>query len=63
MSLMRVTEYRETTFSPNSRPSITTIKKWINNGDIAGKIIGGNYYVDTDKILPTNDLVNKVLDS
>ena len=58
---MRVSEYREDTFTVNSRPSITTIKKWIQNGDIAGTIIGGNYYVDTEKVVPVNDLVNKVL--
>ncbi len=58
---MRVSEYRMTEFEPNSRPSITTIKKWISNGDIAGKIIGGNYFVDMDKIMPANDLVYKVL--
>jgi len=63
MPLMRVSEYREDKFTPNSRPSITTIKKWIQNGDIAGRIIGGNYYVDTDKVVPVNNLVNKVLDS
>ena len=58
---MRVSKYREEKFTPNSRPSITTIKKWISNGDIAGEIIGGNYFVDTDRIMPVNDLVSKVL--
>ena len=61
MPLMKLSEYRETTFTPNSRPCITTIKKWINNGAIAGVIISGNYFVNTDKVVPVNDLVNKVL--
>jgi len=63
MPLMRVSKYREHKFAPDSRPSITTIKKWIQNGDIAGEIIGGNYFVNTDNVVPTNSLVNKVLNS
>jgi len=26
-------------------PSPSTIRRWIDNGDLEGKIIGGNYYV------------------
>ena len=63
MPLMRVTEYRATAFTSNSMPSITTIKKWISNGEIAGEIIGGNYYVDSTKIVPVNNLINKVLNN
>ena len=61
MPLMRISEYREVMFTPASRPAINTIKKWVSNGDLAGKVIGGNYYVDPDKLIPVNDLVNKVL--
>lgn len=58
---MRLNQYRDVTFTPGSKPSITTVKKWIMNGDIAGEIIGGNYYVNTDKVAAANDLVLKVL--
>jgi hypothetical protein len=42
-------------------PSVNTVKKWIVNGDIAGEIIGGNYYVNINQVKAANHLVNKVL--
>jgi len=61
MPLMKLSEYRVSSFTSKSRPSIPTIKKWINNGDIVGMIIGGLYFVDVGKVAPVNNLVNKVL--
>jgi S-methylmethionine-dependent homocysteine/selenocysteine methylase len=58
---MKISEFRQVRFTPKSQPSINTIKKWVDNGSIAGEIIGGCYYVSSDKIQPVNDLVNKVL--
>lgn len=59
--LMKISEYRATKFTPSSRPSINTIKKWVDNGAICGQNIGGMYFIETNKIAPVNDLVNKVL--
>jgi|TARA_R100000322_G_C5422352_1_gene186559 hypothetical protein len=61
MPLMKVSVYRKKRFAEGSRPSVNTIKKWIDNGEIQGEIIGGMYYVDLDKIKPANHLVSKVL--
>lgn len=61
MALMKVSQYRRECFVEGSRPSVNTIKKWVDNGDVYGQIIGGIYYVDPDKIVSTNPLVDKVL--
>lgn len=61
MALMKVSQYRREHFVEGSRPSVNTIKKWVDNGEIYGKVIGGMYYVDPDKIVPANPLVDKVL--
>lgn len=46
--LMSAQEYRETNFTPNSRPTLATIKSWIKKGELAGKQIGRLYYVVTE---------------
>ena len=46
--LMSAKEFREIYFTPNSRPSIETIKNWINNGSLSGKKYGRLYFVVTD---------------
>lgn len=61
MPLMKISEYRIKTFTEESRPSINTIKKWVDNGIICGQNYDGMYFVDTNKIHPVNALVNKVL--
>ena len=58
---MKISEFREKAFTEQSRPSINTIKKWVNNGTICGKNYDGMYFVDISKINPVNNLVNKVL--
>lgn len=61
MALMKVSQYRREHFAEGSRPSVNTIKKWVDNGEVYGKVIGGMYYVDPDKIVTANPLVDKVL--
>lgn len=58
---MKISEYRRSTFTEQSRPAINTIKKWVDSGDIPGQIIGGNYFVVVGEVQPINDLVMKVL--
>jgi hypothetical protein len=61
MALMRIKEYQQTHFTPSSAPSDRTIRKWVDDGEVFGKVIGGIYYIDPDKENPVNDLVSKVL--
>ncbi len=54
--LMLITEFRDKFFTPNSKPTTTTIKNWINNGHIPGKKYGRTYYVVTSD----PEVVNKI---
>ena len=58
---MKVSQFRKKYFENGSRPAINTVKKWVDNGEIYGEVIGGMYYVDPDKTTPVNPLVSKVL--
>ena len=60
MALMKISEFRES-FTPKSRPTTRTVKKWYDSGAVAGKQYGSIIYIESDAIVPANDLVNKVL--
>jgi len=60
MALMLISKYA-LQFAEGSRPSKTTMIRWINQGKIYGKKIGGQYYVDPEIEISSNPLVNKVL--
>jgi hypothetical protein len=62
MKLIKATQFRLRFFEPGSEPSIKTLKKNIDDGDLPGKVIGTIYYVDLDKLSKSdNPLVNRVL--
>lgn len=45
-------------------PSENTLRKWIDEGDLAGKRIGKKYYVDLDAVQSDEDaLVASVLNA
>jgi hypothetical protein len=44
--LMAVSEYRKKRFAGRKKPSEKTIKRWIVDGYLPGKKIGGRYYVE-----------------
>lgn len=48
MQLMTVQRFREQYFEAESRPSLNTLRKWIDEGEIRGKRIGNRYYIDED---------------
>lgn len=50
--LMSAKEFRETQFTPDSRPTLATIKSWIKSGELAGKQIGRLYFVVTEDAMP-----------
>lgn len=49
MKLMKATRFRTEHFAPGSEPSMNTIKKLIDDGDLPGRKIGTIHYVDLDK--------------
>lgn len=60
---MTIKEYRETRFSPGSRPDPRTVRRWIDSGALYGEKIGGTYYVEPDRkiVRAANELVLRVL--
>lgn len=61
MALMKVSQYRKQCFVEGSQPSVNTIKRWIDDGELPGEIIGGMYYVEVDRVKPVNPMLLKVL--
>lgn len=64
MKLITLKRFRQTTehFEPGSMPSNSTLKRWVENGEIDGKRIGGIYYIDLDGFASDDDaLVDAVL--
>ncbi|MCV6590672.1 MAG: DNA-binding protein [Marinobacterium sp.] len=59
---MKASEYREKYFVKGSQPAASTIRRWIRDGDLPGKVIGKVHYVDISSLQQTgNPLVDKVL--
>jgi hypothetical protein len=49
--LMKITDYRERRFAEGSAPDLRTLKRLIDEAELAGKRIGRNYYVLVDEHL------------
>lgn len=62
MQLMTLKAFKARYFTPSSAPSDVTIKRWIEEGEIAGRKLGGKYFIDAHKFeLTGNKLVDQVL--
>lgn len=61
--LMKISQYREENFVKGSAPTLRSIRSWIDDGLLKGKILGKQYFVEIEAQEPVNDLVNKVLAS
>lgn len=64
--LMLLSEWRDQRFVGTRKPSVSTIKRWIESGDLPGRKIGGLYYIDLtaeSKVFSNNDLINAVLNA
>lgn len=60
MRLAALSEFRELFYSPDSRPKLTTLRKRIDRGQIAGGCKQADrYYVDLDAFNAANDVLNK----
>ena len=62
MSLTKGTIWARNKFSKTSRPTKETVIAWINLGDVPGRVLSGEPYVDEEKfdlsvtIPPTNNV-------
>lgn len=62
MRLITTRHFAERYFVEGSRPSRSTLRRWIEMGQLPGKRVGDVYYVDEDAWLADGDpLVEKVL--
>lgn len=60
--LMTVRAWREKYFVEGSAPSELTVRRWLASGEVPGRKIGGNWYVDEHAYLANGDeLVRQVL--
>lgn len=61
--LMKLETWRKKQFAPEDIPARSTVLKWLANGDLAGKRIGGSWYIDVETESKTtgDDLVDRVL--
>jgi hypothetical protein len=50
-SLMKITEYRQHRFLKGSEPDLRTLKRLIDDGELAGKRLGKIYYIEIDQQL------------
>lgn len=53
MALMKIYEYQQR-FTPKSRPTSATVKRWISKKTIYGKKLGRTWYVDPDRDVSAN---------
>ncbi|GLH31679.1 hypothetical protein BR1R5_10650 [Pseudomonas sp. BR1R-5] len=61
--LMEVGEYRKLRYA-GGKPSLQQLKKWIEEGELAGEVRGGMYFVDLQTaVIGSNDpLLAQMLD-
>jgi len=65
MRLLRAPEFCRRYFDEASRPSERTVRRWIQQGHVPGRQIGGSWYVDADQWEKStgNQLADKVLNA
>ena len=62
MSYLTPISWARKYFADDSRPSETTVRKWLREGHVPARKIGGSWFVDEHKWLAANDpLVERVL--
>lgn len=63
MRLMSLSRFRERYFEDGSAPSMATLRRWVDRGDLhGGRKVGSSYYVDIHIWEASDDnLVAKVL--
>lgn len=62
MNLLTTDAWLERYFDPSSRPSVATLQRWLRDGKIPGKKVGGTWFIDEHEWLADgDDLVSRVL--
>lgn len=63
MRLITLSKFRETYFETGSQPTTRTLRRWADDGDLAGVVrMGDRYYVDRDAWDADDDtLVERIL--
>lgn len=59
--LTTLEEFRDTWFSPESKPSLQIIRGWARNGKLPVVKFGKRYYVQTEKLPTGNAMADKIL--
>jgi hypothetical protein len=50
VKLATLSEFRKHIFTPESAPSLSTLRRWVDRGALAGgRVTAGKYFVDLDK--------------
>jgi hypothetical protein len=64
MHLMTPQQWAEKYFDEGSRPSEVTLRRWLNEGRVPGRKVGGTWYVDEHAWLADGDeQVRRVLNA
>lgn len=64
MKLMAANLWAQKYFDEDSRPAEITLMRWLRQGKIPGRKVGGSWFVDEHAWLAAgDDLVQKVLDA
>lgn len=64
MKLIKPQPWAEKYFAEESRPAEITVLRWLREGKIPGRKVGGTWYVDEHAWLADGDpLVQQVLDA
>lgn len=64
MKLLTPTDFCRKHFGPDSQPPETTLRKWMRDGVLPARKIGGRWYIDEHAFLADGDeLVARVLEA
>lgn len=62
MKLLTTDRWLDVYFDAHSRPSVATLQRWLRDGKIPGKKVGGTWFIDEHEWLADgDDLVERVL--
>lgn len=64
MKLMTTHDWAEKYFAEESKPADLTVRRWLKDGKVPGRKVGGTWYIDEHAWLAGgDDLVQRVLEA